>query len=55
MSINKDQVKGRIQKSKGTVKQAAGRVTGDAKLEAAGKTQKALGTLRAKYGDAKRR
>lgn len=55
MSINKDQVKGRVQKSKGSVKQAVGRVTGDAKLEASGRTQKTLGTLRAKYGDAKRR
>lgn len=55
MSINKDQVKGRILKSKGSVKQAVGRVTGDGKLEASGKTQKTLGGLRAKYGDAKRR
>lgn len=55
MSINKDQVKGRVLKSKGSVKQAVGRVTGDARLEASGRTQKTLGTLRAKYGDAKRR
>jgi uncharacterized protein YjbJ (UPF0337 family) len=55
MSINKDQVKGHILKSKGSVKQAVGRATGNTKLEASGRTQKTLGTLRAKYGDAKRR
>jgi uncharacterized protein YjbJ (UPF0337 family) len=55
MSINKDQAKGRILKAKGGVKQAVGRVTGDGRLEASGRAQKTLGTLRAKYGDAKRR
>jgi len=55
MSINKDQVKGRVLKSKGSVKQAVGRMTGDARLEASGRTQKTVGTLRTKYGDAKRR
>ncbi len=55
MSINRDQVKGRTLKSKGSVKQAVGRVTGDGKSEASGRTHKALGGLRAKYGDAKRR
>lgn len=54
MSINKDQVKGRIAEAKGSVKESAGRVAGDAKLEARGNTQKNLGKVRSKYGDVKR-
>lgn len=54
MSINKDQVKGRIALAKGSVKEAAGRAAGDSNVEARGTTQKNLGKLRAKYGDVKR-
>lgn len=53
MSINKEQVKGRFAKAEGGIKEAAGKVTGDAELEADGKAQKNLGKLRAKYGDMK--
>ena len=53
MSINSDQVKGRAAKAKGALKEAAGRLTGDRKLQVRGNMQKNLGKLRAKYGDAK--
>lgn len=53
MSIDKDQVKGRTATTKGGLKEAAGRLTGDRKLEVRGNLQKNVGKLRAKYGDAK--
>ncbi len=54
MGINKDQVKGRVTKARGVVQEVVGTVTGDTRLQARGKVQKKLGTLRAKYGDVKR-
>ena len=54
MRINNDQVKGRIAQAKGAVKEMAGTLAGDAKLQANGKVQKKRGTARAKYGDVKR-
>ncbi len=53
MGINKDQVKGRLAEAKGTVKEVAGKVTGDAALEAEGNLQKSLGKVQEKYGDLK--
>ena len=51
--MNKDQVKGRIREAKGTVKEAAGKVTGKVSLEQKGKLQKAAGKFQAGYGDIK--
>lgn len=51
--MNKDQKDGRIKEVKGTVKEVAGRVTGDSKLENKGKVQNAVGKTQAAYGDAK--
>jgi uncharacterized protein YjbJ (UPF0337 family) len=51
--MNKDQVKGRTGEAKGTVKETAGKVTGNASLEQKGKLQKAAGKMQAGYGDAK--
>ncbi|HVC00707.1 MAG TPA: CsbD family protein [Steroidobacteraceae bacterium] len=51
MSINKDQVKGRFAKAAGGLKEAAGKITGDARLQADGNAQKNLGKLRSKYGN----
>jgi uncharacterized protein YjbJ (UPF0337 family) len=51
--MNKDQVKGRIEKAKGTVKETVGKVTGKDSLEQKGKFQKAAGKFRAGYGDLK--
>ena len=54
MRINNDQVKRRIAQAEGAVKEMAGTLAGDAKLQANGKVQKKRGTARAKYGDVKR-
>ena len=51
--MNKDQVKGRIKETKGTVKDVTGKVTGKKNLEQKGKLQKAVGKAQAGYGDIK--
>ncbi len=53
MSVNKDQVKGRVNEAEGKIKEAAGKLVGNEKLEAKGKVQKVLGQAQAKYGDVK--
>lgn len=54
MSINKDQVKGRTEEAKGKIKEIAGDLVGNEKLEAEGKIQKNLGKAQAKFGDVKK-
>jgi uncharacterized protein YjbJ (UPF0337 family) len=54
MSVNKDQVKGRVKEAQGKMKEVAGKLVGNEKLEAKGKVQKALGAAQAKVGDVKR-
>lgn len=54
MGMNKDQVKGRVKEVKGTIKEAAGKLVGNEKLEEKGKTEKVLGEAQAKFGDVKR-
>lgn len=51
--MDKDRIDGAIEKVKGTAKEVAGKVTGDAKLEAEGKAQKAGGTVQNAVGGAK--
>jgi uncharacterized protein YjbJ (UPF0337 family) len=51
--MNKNQVKGRADKAKGTIKQAAGKVTGNKTLEQKGAVQKTGGKAQTAYGDAK--
>lgn len=53
MSMNKDQVKGRVKEAEGKIKEAAGKFLGNEKLEAKGKVQKVLGEAQAKFGDVK--
>lgn len=53
MSMNKDQVKGQVNTIKGTIKEAAGHLVGNEKLEAKGKVQKFVGKAQEKLGDAK--
>ena len=55
MSINKDQVKGRVEEVKGSSKEAAGKIVGDKMLEAKGILQKNLGKAQANFGDVKQR
>jgi uncharacterized protein YjbJ (UPF0337 family) len=51
--MNKDQIKGRIEKAIGKVKEATGNIFGNKTLERKGKIGKALGSVQAGYGDLK--
>lgn len=51
--MDKDRIKGAVDKAKGTIKEGAGKITGDAKLQAEGKADKAKGTVRNAVGGAK--
>ncbi|HWM44615.1 MAG TPA: CsbD family protein [Burkholderiales bacterium] len=51
--MNKDQVKGRIAKAKGKVRELAGMIAGNKTLEEKGRIGKTLGSVRARYGDLK--
>ena len=51
--MNKDQVQGRAEELKGNVKEAAGKLVGNEKLEAEGKVDQLAGKGQAKVGDAK--
>ena len=51
MTINKDQVQGRIDEAKGAVKELAGQVVGNPTLEVKGNIEKNLGKVRALFGD----
>jgi uncharacterized protein YjbJ (UPF0337 family) len=53
MFMDKDRIEGALEKAKGTLKDLAGKVTGDTKLEAEGKTQKAAGTVQNTVGGVK--
>lgn len=53
MSINKGQIKGRVTEAKGMIREAAGKLVGNERLEAKGKIQKVLGETQAKIGDVK--
>jgi uncharacterized protein YjbJ (UPF0337 family) len=54
MNINKDQVKGRVEEAEGKIKETAGKLVGNEKLEIEGNVQKNLGKAQAKFGDLKR-
>jgi uncharacterized protein YjbJ (UPF0337 family) len=51
--MDKDRVAGSAQQVKGGIKEAAGKVTGDAKLQAEGKADKAEGKVRNAVGGVK--
>lgn len=51
--MDKDRVEGAVEKAKGTAKDIAGKITGDSKLEAEGKAQKAGGTVQNAVGGVK--
>ncbi len=51
--MNKDQVKGRYEEAKGSVKEVVGNVAGDKELEIEGNIQKNLGKAQAGFGDVK--
>jgi uncharacterized protein YjbJ (UPF0337 family) len=51
--MDKDRIKGVADQAKGAVKDAAGKVTGDAKLQAEGKADKLKGKMENAVGGAK--
>lgn len=51
--MNKDQIKGHLNEAQGKVKEVAGKLVGNTKLEVEGKIQKTLGKVLAARGDIK--
>ena len=51
--MDKDRIAGSAQQAKGKVKEAVGKITGDAKLEAEGKSEKAAGKVQNAVGGLK--
>ena len=51
--MDREHVKGAADKAKGTIKDVAGKITGDAKLETEGKIDKAKGAAHNLAGDVK--
>lgn len=51
--MNKEQIIGRVRKTKGLVMEFTGKALGDKQLEAAGKMEKVAGRSQAVYGDLK--
>ena len=52
-SMDKDRIKGSAEQAKGKIKEVAGKMTGDAKLESEGKADKAAGKIRNAVGGIK--
>jgi uncharacterized protein YjbJ (UPF0337 family) len=52
MSINKHQVKGRVEEAVGKAKEVVGKAVGNKDLEAKGNVQKNTGAVQAAVGDA---
>lgn len=48
--MNKDRIQGSVEQAKCKVKEVAGKVTGDAKLETEGKTQQVAGKIQNAVG-----
>ena len=51
--MDKDRVKGSLEQAKGKVKEVAGKVTGDSKLEGEGKADQVAGKVRNTVGGIK--
>jgi len=51
--MNKHQIKGRIKKAEGKIKEATGRIIGNKSLQEKGEAQKTAGKVQAVYGDIK--
>jgi len=51
--MDRDRIKGSAKQAKGAIKQAAGRVVGDAKLEAEGRADKTAGKVQNAVGGLK--
>ena len=53
--INKDEIKGKYEQVKGTIKDKVGEATGNERLEAEGEAQHAEGEVQETWGKAKRK
>lgn len=53
--MNKDELKGKVKKAKGYVKQQVGKATGDPDLEAEGAGQRGAGAFQENIGKARRK
>jgi uncharacterized protein YjbJ (UPF0337 family) len=53
--MDRDEIKGKVEKAKGYVKDKAGEVFNDPDLEAEGEAERAAGTVREGVGKAKRK
>jgi uncharacterized protein YjbJ (UPF0337 family) len=53
--MNQDQVKGRVEQAKGSVKETTGKAVGNPNLQGKGKADKTAGKAQATYGDAKQK
>ena len=51
MTINKNQVQGRVDEAKGAMKETAGKIVGNPSLQAKGNIEKNVGKVQAKVGD----
>lgn len=51
--MNKDQVKGSLEKAKGSAKETVGKAVGNEKLQAEGAADKTAGAVQKKIGDVK--
>ncbi|MGD0959375.1 MAG: CsbD family protein [Methylomonas sp.] len=51
--MNKDQVKGRVEESKGKIKEVAGIILDDPDMEIEGNLQKNVGKVQSGFGDLK--
>lgn len=52
--MDKEHVKGAVEKASGAIKEGVGKMTGDASLQAKGKIEKVKGEAREKLGDVKK-
>jgi uncharacterized protein YjbJ (UPF0337 family) len=52
-TMNKDQVKGRVEQASGKVKEAAGKVVGNDRLQSQGQADQVKGKVQAGFGDTK--
>lgn len=50
IEMDQDRIKGSVKQAKGTVKEVIGKVTGDAKLQSEGQTDKAAGKIQNAVG-----
>ena len=53
--MNRDEIKGKVEKAKGYIKEEAGELLNDPELEAEGRTERAAGELQEGFGKAKRK